>query len=421
MKTKLYLDTRGVDEAKEAPVKITINVFGSSVYLSTGVKVLQSQWDKKAGQVKAHPLKARLNLALSEKKFKVDRALDELREEGRLHSVTPSDIRRLVIEKLDPGKVKEREDEDLFMPAFRRWAASRKAAGTRISYGQTEKKILAFDKKAESLRFEDLTKDWLTRFEAWMSKNGSRSVNTRNIHLRNVRAALNDAIDEGKTNHYPFRRFKIIPEPTKDRSLSIEKLLELKNAPCKPWQEEARDIFFLTFFLCGINLGDLASIEEAAEGRIDTSRMKTGQPLRITIISEAQAIIDKYRGEAHLLNILERYSDYRSYGHRVNDALKRIGMEYNPHTKEWEGEPVCSGLSLIWARFTWATIAGELDIPDKTVGSALGHSTRKSVTNIYMRNDMRKKIADAQQKVAAYLLDSEQVNTRGQVTAETAE
>ena len=407
MKTKLYLDTRGVDETKEAPVKIAINVFGSSVYLSTGVKVLQSQWDRQTGQVRAHPLKARLNLALSEKKLKVDRALDELREEGKLHGVTPSEIKRLVTDRLNPATEKKRQENGLFLPAFRKWSASRKAEGTRVSYGQTEKKILAFDRKAESLRFEDLTRDWLTRFEAWMEKNGSRSVNTRNIHLRNIRAALNDAIDDGRTVHYPFRKFKIIPEPTKDRSLSVEKLRELREAKCEPWQEEARDMFFLSFFLCGINLGDLAGIGGAAEGVIDVSRMKTGQPLRITVIPEAQAIIDKYSGKSHLVNILERYRDYRSYAHRVNDALKRIGSEYNPHTKQWEGTPVCGDLSLIWARFSWATLAGELDIPDKTVGSALGHSTRKSVTNIYMRNDMKKKVAEAQRKVAAYVLDAE--------------
>lgn len=50
-------------------------------------------------------------------------------------------------------------------------------------------------------------------------------------------------------------------------------------------------------------------------------------------------------------------------------------------------------------RYSWATIAAELDIPERTVGAALAHSTAKSVTSIYIRVDMRKKIDAANRAV----------------------
>ena len=59
--------------------------------------------------------------------------------------------------------------------------------------------------------------------------------------------------------------------------------------------------------------------------------------------------------------------------------------------------------SYYWARYSWATMAAEVDIPERTIGSALAHSTRKSVTAIYTRNDLRKKITEAQTAVENYV------------------
>ena len=404
MTTKLYLDARSSDGKSEVPIKIAINVFSSSAYIKTGLSVLPSQWDRKAGKVIGHPLKARYNLILSEKKLEADRSLDSLRVEGQLHGLSASQIRARVIERLDPSKAVDEAGKRLFMRRFDIWTESRKAKGTKVSYRVTAKKIRAYDKRADKLLFEDITHDWLVGFDDFMSKTAPM-VNSRNISLRNIRAVFNDAIDEEITEWYPFRKFKISPEPTRDRSLPGETLKRLLSIPCEPWQAEARDMFFLVFYLCGINIGDLASVTEAPGGRIETLRMKTGQPLCITVIPEAQRIIDKYKGKEHLVNILDRYSDYRSYAHRVNDALKKIGKRYDPATKKWSGTAVCPDASIYWARYSWATAAAELDIPEKTIAAALGHSTKQTVTSIYTRNDMRKKIEESQKKVAALLSD----------------
>lgn len=75
----------------------------------------------------------------------------------------------------------------------------------------------------------------------------------------------------------------------------------------------------------------------------------------------------------------------------MNNRLKRIGQIYNPHTKAWEGSPIVPGLSVYWARYSWSTIAAELDIPERTIGVALGQSTRNSVTSI---EEAQKKVRD---------------------------
>lgn len=143
----------------------------------------------------------------------------------------------------------------------------------------------------------------------------------------------------------------------------------------------------------------MLSIRELKGGRIETARIKTGQPLSIKVQPEAMSLINKYRGKKYLLDVYDRCKSYRSFQHRLGDALKTIGTAYNPVSKKWEGKALQPEISYYWARYTWATLAAELDIPERTIGAALGHSTSKSVTSIYTRVDMRKKIDDANRKV----------------------
>lgn len=115
---------------------------------------------------------------------------------------------------------------------------------------------------------------------------------------------------------------------------------------------------------------------------------------------EAARVAAKYAGSNGLLvNFGEKYSNYTNLLHRINDHLKMIGKTYNARTREWEGEALFPELSYYWVRHTWATIAAELDVPERTVAAAYGHSTAKTVTSIYIRVDMRKKVDEANRRV----------------------
>lgn len=404
MKTKLYLDRRG-KENPPYPVKIALNLRGSSAYISTGVSVSENEWDAKTGRVVATPMKARYNLILQEKKTLVDRTIEELASEGKLRGLRLSEIRSLVQSKvsLAVGRV---GNEAGVVRIVREYASKAKRPATRVAYELTARKIAQFDKRGEELVFEDITKDWLEGFNEWMS-GSAPSVNARNIHLRNIRTIFNYAIDDGLTSVYPFRKFKIKAAPTKDRSLRASTLREIFGYDCDEWQTEYRDIFKLIFLLCGINMGDLAMLAEIRNGRIEYQRLKTGQPVSVAVLPEAMEIIDRYRGRTHLLNILDRYRSYKDYLHHLNDALKKIGMHYDSSRKRYDGEAICKDISTYYARYSWATIATELDVPERTIAAALGHST-SSVTDIYMRADMRRKVDAANRRVADFVLYDKQ-------------
>ena len=293
------------------------------------------------------------------------------------------------------GLIDEEVDETIkFTRHFQRFIDGKTNKGTKGVYKHTLDKIRAFDKDIDKKCFEDITLQWLTDFEAFCARTASK--NARNIHLRNIRAVFNNAIDYEITTAYPFRRFKIRPEATRKRSMTVEELRRLFDYPVEEYAEIYRDMFRLIFMLMGINSADLWALKSITrEGRIEYKRAKTGRFYSIKVEPEAMEIINKYRGVKRLLCIADRWSDHRNFRHQCNKALQRIGqMERKGRggkkiiTAEFEG------VTTYFARHSWATIAyNDLQIPKDIIAQALGHSGSETVTDIYLDKDP--KLVDA--------------------------
>lgn len=312
---------------------------------------------------------------------------DKLTSEGRRDEDVRI-IRDMFLEYI--GRKKHEESAHSFLNWFRHFAESKSNKGTRGVYEHTISRMLAFDKSLARRRFEDITIGWLTDFEAFCAKTASK--NARNIHLRNIRAVFNNAIDNEITTAYPFRRFKIRPEATRKRSLTVEELRRLFSYSVEPYAQIYLDLFKLIFMLVGINSVDLFRLKEVTrEGRIEYKRAKTGKTYSIKVEPEAMEIIEKYRGVRGLLCIADRWSDHRNFLHQCNKALQRIGkVERVGLGGKKIIDPEYPELTTYWARHSWATIAYELGISKDIIGQALGHSDEShSTTNIYIREDNR--------------------------------
>lgn len=412
MRTKFYLDKRTPAKAliedyeaeREYPIKVSINHGGSSAYISTGISVPISQWQSKpgTGRVVNTAVADRLNIALSEKKLAVDKAIEKLRTDGKLRGASASEIKTFVEKELELDSFGTDNGEMPVVACFDRKIKTLTKARTIEAYRSTKAKLQGYGNFSDKATFHYITPTWLAGFEIYLSRT-MPSANARAIHFRNLKAVFNMAINEKLTTaDYPFKSFKIKYEPTDDLSMTPEELRELHHAPCNPAVEKYRDLFFLSFFLCGMNLEDILEIKEIKGGRIEKRRIKTGQPLTIRVEPEALAIINKYKGIERLISITKG-NNYRNLQHRLNNGLKTIGMVYDPHTKKWNGEALFPNIKFYCARYSWATISAELDIPERTTGFAMGHSTYKSVTSIYTRVDMKKKIDAANRAVIDYV------------------
>lgn len=282
-------------------------------------------------------------------------------------------------------------DNSLFAPYFLNFSERKGNKRTREIYLATLSRMKAYDPQLNERHFEDITIRWLTDFDGFLSKTAS-SQNARNIHFRNIRTVINAAIDEEQTSHYPFRRFKIRPTPTKKRSLSVENIQKVFNAEgLEDWEVKYLDFFKLSFMLIGINVIDLCNLSEITDGRIEYVRAKTHKPYSIKVEPEALEIIERHNGARLLLDFSDNYANYRHFYNNLCKGLKSIKDKLG--LKE---------LTSYWARHTWATIAASLDIPKDTIAAALGHGGN-TVTDIYIDFD-RRKVDEANRRVLDWVL-----------------
>lgn len=397
--TKFYLDTRNLASGKTAPLKLSVTQKRKTALINLNVQLFPSQWDSRAWKVVGHPNRLTLNTYIWKRKQDIDNVILMLEEKGEITRMTATDIKRRIEEELEP---KNTQNENLFKTCFLRFANSKKES-TKEIYMHTYKRLLAYSGESlETLSFEDVTKEWLTAFDTFLQKT-SPSKNARNIHLRNIRAVFNEAIDDGVTTSYPFRRFKIRPVATPKRSLSVEQLRMLFGYPVEGHAVKYIDMFKLIFFLVGINIIDLCNLTEIRDGRIEYYRSKTNRLYSIKVEPEAMEIIEKYRGNCHLLDIMDRYRNHKDYAKRLNENLQRIG-EVNRVGRGGKKvfSPAFPHITTYWARHSWATIAASLDIPKETIAAALGHGGN-TVTDIYIDFD-RKKVDEANRRVMDWVL-----------------
>lgn len=402
--TKLYLDCRRAKPGQPSVLKIAIGHGNKTSYISLDARLLPNQWDSSKEKVKEHPDKQILNAYIYEMKQNVDAQIIFLTREQKIKSMSANDIRDFIMEGLDPDRKKAKEDKTTFLYRFNQYALRMKP-GSKRTFDHTLNRLTAYVGEAalKKLKFEDMTVDWLTGFDVFMARTAP-SKNSRNIHFRNIRTVFNDAIEDNITSFYPFRRFKIKGEVTAKRDLSVEELRRLAYFDCEECAVKYRDYFMLMFYLMGINNVDLCHLKEISKGRLEFHRTKTNHFFSMKIEPEAMALIEKYRGEEWLLDILDHWSDATFFLKKMNKHLQKIG----PVTRSGLGgkktyTPLFPKLTTYYARHSWASIASSLDIPIETISAGLGHEYGNRITAIYINYDNRK-VDVANRKVIDWVL-----------------
>ena len=380
----LKLDTRRRLEGDVYPVKISVG-HGTGMYLSTGVSVSPLEWED--GKVVGRKDAKRLNSSLETMLLRVKGRVLRLRESGRFTRLSQERL-RLLLTAPDMDEVPEEDDRLTLWEIADRCIAT-KDGRTKEVYLHTIAKLRAYAGDAP-LYIEDIDRVWLHGFDASIGG----KVNSRAIHLRNLRAICNFALDEDLTDKYPFRKYKIRTEETRKKALTVG---QVRAFLAVPGPSEYRDVFLLMLYLRGINVGDLSELTEdnVVDGRIEYRRSKTGTLYSIKLEPEAKDILDRWKGERHLLACFDRYASHRDYNHHLGAALKKM--------KDADGKVIEKDVSSNWARHTWATLCAELDVPDPTISLGMGHRTAgNKVTAIYIKRDM-KKVDEANRKVIDYV------------------
>ena len=342
----------------------------------------------------------------------------DLEREGRAY--TCAELKDAVLTTIDPRKAEaeqqQRAEERSFRAMYLR-QMNLQHGRTREIYRQTLLRLEDWDRvqtqrkwRLDTMQFEDMGVAWIEAFDAFLAR--TEGVNTRSIHLRNVRAVCNYAWRKAEvTTAYPFKNYTIRKEETRHRALTAEALADFfafKIPDGEEWLEQYRDMAWFVFATCGTNIADLHGVRCLTGGRLDYKRRKTGRLYSIKVEPEAQWVIDKWGGTGEkLFAWAEAYQQERDFTKRLNDALQKVGpVTYTKDpvrgqpVKHWQ--PLQPEVTCYWMRHSWATIAyNDCDVPMDYIAESLGHG-KKTVTDVYIDRDQRH-IDEANRKVLDYV------------------
>ena len=367
------------------------------------VSYLSTPWDidprfmNRDGTINSkYPGASKLNLNLNLVLAKYNNIIAELGPE-----IENMDLKAII------AKLKGRTGAGSSLSSYIRYRIDQLISEERYGYAEscqvTLQHLESFSGRAD-INFKEITVSFLKDFEGYLRQVRKQKVNTIRINLNNIRAVLNHAIDAEiiQPGIFPFRKYKIAQEQSQKRALDIEdikKLLAIQSS-LPEGQKRALDIFFLIFYLIGINLKDLLYLEpkDFYKDRIYYSRFKTGRDYSIKVQPEAREILNRYQGEKYLLRFMEK-KEKITPGSRYGTEHKDILNNTNKHLRIIARKiklPV--KLSTYYARYSWATIASNLDISADVISHALGHSMGNPTTAIYIDFNLIK-VDEANEKV----------------------
>lgn len=323
----LKLDRRRANVRGLFPIQFLLSSKGKVTTIGTGINIKAEHWNGEINKavVPKCPNARAINESIETLFFRYTNTLRDLENAGKLIGKSVAEIKKLLT------AVQAGSDKENLTDYFIRYAESRRTEKSQEVYRYTLKAIRAFDN--EEIPFEKVNVIWLKAFDAYLEKQGV-GINTRAIHFRNLRAVFNSAINEDLIGleYYPFRKFKIASSRKDKESLTEEQLQRLiaYETPY-PFRRTARDLFLLSFYMCGMNLVDLYHLDRLRDGRAHFVRTKTSgkniNPVSILVQPEAAEIISRYAGTDHVLRFIEERATYDTFIHQIQRSLRHISKE----------------------------------------------------------------------------------------------
>lgn len=271
---------------------------------------------------------------------------------------------------------------------------------------------------SRNLMFSDITSNFLFNFDTFLrasdSKHGFGKISSSGVrlyigkiqHLFNLAKLKYNDEDAGivKIANNPFVKYKL-PKVNgiKKKALSAEDIKRIKEFDIPVNMKGAmiaRDVFVMSFLLCGMNTVDMYFLRPEINGRYEYERRKTAGRrddkafISIRIEPELEPYIDRYMDEVgdRAFNFFLRYSSDKQFVTKVNGNLKSIGDALG-----------IENLTLYAARHSFATIArNDCGVSMDDVAMALNHKSGHDVTDTYIKKDW-KRIDDVNRKVIDYV------------------
>lgn len=397
-----FLDMRRPGKDGRGTLKIALQHKHIVAYKSLDVHLLPSEWDAPKTQITGRPDKKFLNVEIRTAFTRMATGLERVMRRRDFETLSSKDILDMIARGADT--VDEPSDLDYVIPVYNEYITLCKKTSTAKLFKCSLKNLIEFCAgEIDTLTFRQINVAWLRKYQNWLSARGME-VNGANVYLRNLRTIFNYALQNEFTKaRYPFKDIDMSTTEPDKRVIEYDKFLEWASKPMPDYRDFYRDLFMLSFYLCGIRPVDLLHVkkDQVREGRLvyRPEKLNGRTELSIKIEPEAWEIIHKYEGEEYLINIMESRSDYKTFMKHWNAALKAVGEDEIIQKVGRRGTRyttvkhvgIVPYITIYYARTCWATFAyNVMDIPMDTISQALGHKSGLKVTNFYVKRDVKR-------------------------------
>ena len=364
----LFLDTRRPGSSGECRFRLLVSHMGSNAMITLDASCRPDEWD--GVKVVRRPDRTSMTSYVQGRLYDAREALMQVSKSGTIRSMSARGLRDRIMDIMDPKPV----SSPLLEPYVRE-VASRKSEHTADNYMSMLSHLRRYDHDLPHRTIDSVDRRYLLGFVDYL-----RSVvspNSVTAYMRILSAVFNSAIEDELTASYPFKGIHCRKVPTAKRNLSLEQMRSIASLRLPGRDAFYRDMFLLSFMLIGMNTKDMYLAKPmTSTGRVDYVRAKTGKQYSIKAHPKAVQVIRSYPSSTSLF--ASGCASLDGFRGALSRALHRIG--------ERIGVP---GLSMYYARHTWASMASELDVSHDTIARALGHGGN-TVTDIYIAYDYRK-------------------------------
>lgn len=288
----------------------------------------------------------------------------------------------------------------------------------------------------EKLLIKDLTSRFLREYEAWLRQERYITVRQNKTAKQAYKTIKKPALNDTGVHSYmgiiqsvfnaallhfndyekgdiiitndPFKVYTIPAVlEAKKRAVDVDIIRKIyKYSPVNKRKRTTmftRDIYILSFLLAGMNAVDMLNCK-MVNGRIEYERQKTKDRrkdnafISVYVHPLALPIITKYRdpSEQHLFDFYKRYSNVRNLTKGIHRGMRSLCDELE-----------IDYIQFYSARHSFATIArNECNISKDDISLCLNHSSGKTVTDTYIKQDFSR-IDKVINKVVDYVFNNE--------------
>ena len=356
--TLIYDRYKKASSLRTATIEVRISYNRKQKYISTGIRVLPSQWRK--GRIVNSPNSVMLNMELDNILNKVRQDIYDMYNKGSIDIFSIS------------SKVKN-NDVPCILDYFRQRAKIKKYGKKKDTQARYDRFIRLFTEWGKIKCFADITDENIISYDQYLSSKGMKDYSKWQNYHRFLNGFILDAMEEGLLHRNPYKWVNIYKGKNNDslsKFLTSEEFHRIRTAKLSTESlNKVRDVFVFQTYTClsytdlmGFDANKIITIHgmKVYTGKRD----KTGKEFTIPLLKQALAILHKYDNKLPLISNVK----YNAY---LKVVAQSAGID----------KPITTH----WARHTGATLLLNEGVPMKIVSRICGHSNTRITEMTYAK------------------------------------